>query len=164
MLRLCKIVKSSKERVALSANGSVCGLLGDHAFLAKGGDVGVVLRGEGVDYEWLDHKQTDSLTKRLESALRLLGPQFRVYQLLFKSSRETIPHSTYENPVVKQAVDDRLAYFDKKAGELYSLRICYVVLDEGAMDQASLRTRSLRPVSTPEQGMTALAAMLTSTS
>jgi len=61
-----------------------------------------VLRVEGVDYECLDHKQTDSLTKRLESALRLLGPQFRVYQLLFKSSGETIPHGVYDNPVVKQ--------------------------------------------------------------
>src|SRR5260370_6775800 len=119
MLRLCKIVKSSKERVALSANGSVCGLLGDHAFLAKGGDVGVVLRVEGVDYECLDYKQTDILTKRLESALRLLGSQFRVYQLLFKASGEAIPHIAYENTVVKKAVAERIEYIEMKAGGLY---------------------------------------------
>src|SRR5260370_36271100 len=142
MLRLCKIVKSSKERVALSANGSVCGLLGDHAFLAKGGDVGVVLRVEGVDYECLDHKQTDSLTKRLESALRLLGPQYRVYQILFKSSGETIPHGQYDNPVVRQAVDDRTAYFERKAGELYSLQIYYVILYEGMAHHRSSRPTS----------------------
>jgi type IV secretion system protein VirB4 len=68
----------------------------------------------------------------LESAFRLLGSQFRAYQLLFKSSGETIPHGTYENPVVRQAVDDRTAYFEKKSGELYSLRIYYVILHEGA--------------------------------
>ena len=93
--------------------------------------VGVVLRVEGVDYECLDHKQTDSLAKRLESALRLLGTQFRVYQFLFKSSDETIPHGSYDNPVVKQAVDDRTAYFEKKSAELYSLQIYYVIFCEG---------------------------------
>src|SRR5260221_13888996 len=105
MVRLSKIVKSYKASGALNENVSVCGFLDDQGFLTKGGDVGVVLRVEGVDYECLDHKQTDSLTKRLESALRLLGPQFRVYQLLFTSSGEAIPPGVYDNPVVKQAVD-----------------------------------------------------------
>jgi type IV secretory pathway VirB4 component len=101
MLRLSRIVKNYKETGALNENVSVYGFLDDQVFLTKGGDVGVVLRVEGVDYECLDYKQTDSLTKRLESALRLLGSQFRVYQFLFKSSGETIPHIGYENPVVK---------------------------------------------------------------
>lgn len=118
MLRLSKIVKNYKETGALNENVSIYGFLDDQVFLTKGGDVGVVLRVEGVDYECLDHKQTDSLTKRLESALRLLGSQFRVYQLLFKSSGETIPHVSYENPVVRQAVDERIEYFEKKADNL----------------------------------------------
>ena len=104
----------------------------------------MVLRVEGVDYECLDHKQTDSLTKRLESALRLLGPQFRVYQILFKSSGETIPHGEYDNPVVRQAVDDRTAYFERKAGELYSLQIYYVILYEGIGHHRRLGTSALR--------------------
>src|SRR5713226_7357470 len=78
MLRLSKIVKNYKETGSLNENVSVFGFLDDQVFLTKGGDVGVVLRVEGVDYECLDHKQTDSLTKRLESALRLLGPHYRV--------------------------------------------------------------------------------------
>src|SRR5438270_7927708 len=104
MLRLSKIVKNYKETGSLNENVSVFGFLDDQVFLTKGGDVGVVLPVEGVDYECLDHKQTDGLAKRLESALRLLGPQFRVYQFLFKSSGEIIPHGTYDDPVVKQAV------------------------------------------------------------
>src|SRR6266851_7296191 len=142
MLRLSKIVKNYKDTGALNENVSIYGFLDGDVFLTKGGDVGVVLRVEGVDYECLDHKQTDGLTKRLESALRLLGPQFRVYQLLFKSSGETIPHGAYDNPVVRQAVDDRTAFFEKKAGELYSLRVYYVILYEGAKHQAKL-SRSL---------------------
>src|SRR5438270_4075087 len=132
MLRLSRIVKSYKETGALNEHVAIFGFVDDQVFLTKGGDVGVVLRVEGVDYECLDYKQTDSLAKRLESALRLLGSQFRVYQFLFKSSGETIPHIAYENPVVKQAVDERIEYFERKAGELYSLPVDYVVLYGGA--------------------------------
>src|SRR6266481_167839 len=76
MLRLSKIVKNYKETGALNENVSVYGFLDDQVFLTKGGDVGVVLSVEGVDYECLDYRQTDNLTKRLESALRLMGSQF----------------------------------------------------------------------------------------
>ena len=99
---------------APNENVSVYGFVDEHVFLTKTGDLGVVLEVEGVDYECLDHKHTDGLAKRLESALRLLGPQFRVYQFLFKSTHEQIPRGSYDNPVVKQAIDDRAAYFDKK--------------------------------------------------
>jgi type IV secretion system protein TrbE len=153
MLRLSKIVKSYKETGALNENLSVYGFLEDDVFLTKGGDVGLVLRVEGVDYECLDHRQTDGLTKRLESALRLLGSQFRVYQVLFKSSGETIPHGTYDNPVVRQAVDDRAAYFEKKAGQLYSLRTYYVILHEGATHQAKLGKSIQRMASAPKEAV-----------
>src|SRR5215472_10822532 len=162
MLRLSKIVKSYKETGALSENVSVVGFLDDKVFLTKGGDVGVVLRVEGVDYECLDHKQTDSLTKRLESALRLLGPQYRVYQILFKSSGETIPHGEYDNPVVRQAVDDRSAYFEQKAGELYSLQIYYVILYEGTAHHRSITGTIARLASEPKGAAEELKGLLSS--
>jgi type IV secretion system protein VirB4 len=162
MLRLSKIVKNYEETGALNENVSVYGFLDDQVFLTKGGHVGVVLRVEGVDYECLDHKQTDSLTKRLESALRLLGPQFRVYQLLFKASGETIPHGAYDNPVVKQAVDDRAVFFEKKAGELYSLRIYYVILYEGAKHHAKLSRSLQRLASEPKEAIEELQGFLSS--
>jgi type IV secretion system protein VirB4 len=153
MLRLSKIVKNYKETGSLNENVSVFGFLDDHVFLTKGGDAGVVLRVEGVDYECLDYKQTDELAKRVESALRLLGPQFRVYQLLFKSSGETIPSGTHNNPVVKQAVDERTAFFEKKAGELYSLRIYYVILYEGVKHQVKLSRSLVGLTSEPKQAL-----------
>jgi type IV secretory pathway VirB4 component len=160
MLRLSKIVKNYKETGSLNENVSVFGFLDNQVFLTKGGDPGVVLRVEGVDYECLDHKQTDGLAKRVESALRLLGPQFRVYQFLFKSSGETIPHGTYDNPVVRQAVDERTAFFEKKAGELYSLRIYYVILYEGAKHQAKLSSSLLKFTSEPKQVLGELKGLL----
>jgi type IV secretion/conjugal transfer VirB4 family ATPase len=162
MLKLYKVVKNNKETGALNENVSVYGFLDDQVFLTKGGDVGVVLRVEGVDYECLDYKQTDGLTKRLESALRLLGSQFRLYQLLFKSNRETIPHEAYENPVVKQAVDERIAYFEKKAGELYSMRIYYVILYEGGRHQAKLSRSLGRLASEPKQAFEELKGFFSS--
>jgi type IV secretion/conjugal transfer VirB4 family ATPase len=162
MLKLSKIVKSYRETGALNENVGVYGFLDDHVFLTKGGDLGVVLRVEGVDYECLDQKQTDGLTKRLESALRLLGPQFRIYQVLFKSSGETVPHSVYDDAVVKQAADDRSAYFEKKASELYALRIYYVIVCEGARYQAKL-SRSLQRLATqPKQALEELKGLLSS--
>ena len=162
MLKLSKIVKNYKETGALSENVSVYGFLDEHVFLTKAGDLGVVLNVEGVDYECLDHKQTDGLAKRLESALRLLGTQFRVYQFLFKSRHEQIPHGSYSNPVVKQAIDDRAAYFDKKSAELYSLRICYVILCEGFRYQARLGRTLQSLASEPKQAVEELKGYLSS--
>jgi len=160
MLKLSKIVKNYRETGAFSENVSVCGFLDEHVFLTKAGDLGVVLNVEGVDYECLDHKDTDGLAKRLESALRLLGTQFRVYQFLFKSRHEQIPHGSYSNPVVKQAIDDRAAYFDKKSAELYSLRICYVILCEGFRYQAKLGRTVQKFVSEPKQAIEELKGYL----
>lgn len=160
MLRLSKIFKNYKETGSLNENVSIFGFLDDHVFLTKGGDVGVVLRVEGVDYECLDFRETDDLAKRLESALRLLGPQFRVYQILFKSSGETIPHGTYDNPVVRQAVDDRMAFFERKAGELYSLRIYYVILYEGDKHQAKSSRSMLKLTLEPKQALVELKGLL----
>ncbi|HEX5234502.1 MAG TPA: DUF87 domain-containing protein [Silvibacterium sp.] len=162
MLKLSKIVKSYKETGSLNENVSVFGFLDDQVFLTKGGDVGVVMRVEGVDYECLDHKQTDDLTKRLESALRLLGSQFRVYQFLFKAGNETIPFEAYENPVVKQAVEDRIAYFRGKASELYSLQIYFVILYEGAKHRTKLSGSLMTLASEPTRGLEELKAFLSS--
>jgi type IV secretion system protein VirB4 len=162
MLRLSKIAKSYKETGALNENVSVFGFLDDQVFLTKGGDVGVVMRVEGVDYECLDHKQTDDLTKRLESALRLLGSQFRVYQFLFKVGNETIPFETYENRIVKQAVEDRIAYFRNRASELYSLQIYYVILYEGAKHRSKLSATVAKLANEPKQGLEELKGFLSS--
>ena len=49
-------------------------------FVTKAGDVGVVYRLQGQDYEGLDHAQRRHVVHRFEAALRLLGERSRVYQ------------------------------------------------------------------------------------
>lgn len=43
---------------------------------------------------------------------------------------------SYDNPIVKQAMDERITYFERKSEDLYSLRIYYVVSCEGFLYRA----------------------------
>jgi type IV secretion/conjugal transfer VirB4 family ATPase len=131
MLNLKKALKPYIETGALNEQVNLYGFIDPQAFLTKSGDVGVILQVHGVDYECLDGNSLDTLTKRLESAFRLFDTNFRVYQYLFKRNHETIPHKSYQNPIVNTAIQNRIRYFAKKSGTLYSLQVFYVVLFEG---------------------------------
>ena len=84
MLNLKKVLKSYSETGSLNEQVNLYGFVDPHAFLTKSGDVGVILQVHGVDYECLDPNSLDTLTKRLESALKLFDENFRIYQYLFK--------------------------------------------------------------------------------
>lgn len=131
MLNLQRILKPYTETGALNEQINLYGFIDSHAFLTKSGDVGVILRVHGVDYECLDGNALDTLTKRLESAFRLFDSNFRVYQYLVKRNHETIPHKKYANPVVNAAIENRICYFEQKADSLYSLQVYYVILFDG---------------------------------
>jgi type IV secretion system protein VirB4 len=128
MLNLKRIWKNYEEVGSLNAMVNLFGFVGPHIFLTKSGEVGVVLEMAGVDYECLEPSTVDTLTKRLESALRLFDENYRVYQFLFKRSHQEIPHSFCGKPVVDTAIRDRIAYFERKAESLFSLSIYLVVL------------------------------------
>lgn len=128
MLRLAPLSKNFRESGALNENVPIFGFIDDHTFLTKPGDLGLVLKVEGVDYECLDPQQLDYFTKRLQAALRLFDANYRVYQYLFKSNDPDISKSTYENPVVAAAMEDRFNHFAKKRHELYTIEIYYVIL------------------------------------
>ncbi len=131
MLRLQRIFKNYAETGSLNEQVNLYGFIDEQVFLTKTGDLGVVLEVHGVDYECLDTASVDNLTKRLESALKLFDEKFRIYQYLFKRNNETIPFKTYDNPIVNTAIQNRVAYLAGKANELFSLKICYVILFEG---------------------------------
>ena len=115
MLNLKKILKPYTETGALNEQVNLYGFVDPHAFLTKSGDVGVILHVQGVDYECLDGNALDTLTKRLESALRLFDDNFRVYQYLFKRNQEAIPYKSHPNPIVNTAIENRIRYFASKA-------------------------------------------------
>ena len=105
MLRISQVIKPWKESGALNAHINLYGFWNDEVFLTKGGDLGIVLKVRGVDYESLDLKAQEYAVKRLEAALKLFGPGFHIYQYLFKTSRPTIPFEAYDDPIVDAAVD-----------------------------------------------------------
>ncbi len=70
MLRLDKVIKPWKESAALNNHINLYGFWNETAFLTKSGDVGMVLRVPGVDYESLDHSEQEYAVKRLEAALK----------------------------------------------------------------------------------------------
>ena len=131
MLNLKKVFKSYSETGSLNEQVNLYGFVDPHAFLTKSGDVGVILQVQGVDYECLDPNSLDTLTKRLESALKLFDENFRIYQYLFKRNNEPIPYKKYASPIVNTAIENRIRHFAEKSERLYSLQIFYVVVFEG---------------------------------
>ena len=162
MVNLKKVLKSYAETGALNEQVNLYGFVDQHAFLTKFGDVGVVLQVRGVDYECLDGNLLDTLTKRLESALKLFDENFRIYQYLFKRNNEAIPHRKYANPIVNTAIENRIRHFAEKSDKLYSVQVFYVVLFEGFRYQREL-LRSLAEVhSNPKKALEDLISALSS--
>ena len=138
MLRLKRIFKNYDETGSLNERVNLYGFVGPEVFLTKTGELGVILEVRGVDYECLDGTAVDVFTKRLESALKLFGDDYRIYQYLFKRNNETIPYKLYGNAVVDAAIQNRIAYLGSKADALFSLSIYYVILHQGSQISHSL--------------------------
>jgi len=138
MLRIDKVIKSWKESAALNDHINLYGQWNETAFLTKSGDLGMVLRVVGVDYESLDHASQEYAVKRLEAALKLFGPGFHVYQYLFKSNRPEIPFADYDDPVVQTEVNHRREFFRAKRDDLYQIDIFYCVLLRSAQAKTGI--------------------------
>jgi type IV secretion system protein VirB4 len=139
MLRLDKVTKTWKDAATLSDHINLYGFWNETTFLTKSGDLGMVLRVAGVDYESLDHGEQQYAVKRLEAALKSFGPGFHVYQYLFKSNRPEIPFARYKNPIVQESQDFRQQHFEAKADRLFEIEIYYCVLLEGARSKTGVR-------------------------
>jgi type IV secretion/conjugal transfer VirB4 family ATPase len=153
MLRLERIFKNYEDTGALNAQVNLYGFIDDHIFLTKSGDVGVILEVRGVDYECLDGAALDGLTKRLESALKLFGDDYRLYQYLFKRNHPAIPYRLYGNAVVDAAIQNRIAHLESKSEKLFALSIYYIVLFEGSRSVRSLGSVLLGIPKRPAQAL-----------
>lgn len=158
MLSLKRIFKNYAETGSFNELVNLYGFVDEHVFLTKTGDLGLILEVRGVDYECLDERAIDALTKRLESALRLFDENYRVYQYLFKRNNPTIPFKLYGSPVVDTAIQNRIAYLATKAETLYSLSIYYVILLEGFRYSRTLRSTLADFPKRPAQALAGLLA------
>src|ERR1700692_3886709 len=128
MLRLDRAIKPWKESASLNDHINLYGFWNETTFLTKSGDLGMVLRVPGVDYESLDYREQEYTVKRLEAALKSFGPGFHVYQYLVKSNRPEIPFASYQDPVVQTEVNHRREFFWAKLDDLYQIEIFYCIL------------------------------------
>ena len=138
MFRTKRITRDWEEAGAFQAQINLYGLWDEHAFLTKSGDLGSVVRIGGVDFESLDHAGRDYAVKRLEAAFRSLDDRTRLYQILFKRNRPEIPFATYDNPLVRAAVEQRRAFLESKADPLYRVEIFWVVMVDGSYAKSGL--------------------------
>ena len=138
MFRIDRAIKPWKEAAALNAHINLCGFWNEISFLTKSGDLGMVLRVPGVDYESLDSGEQEYAVKRLESVLKAFGSGFHIYQYLFKSNRPEIPFASYDDPVVETAIDQRRQFFEAKRDHLYEVEIFYCIVLEGARSKTGI--------------------------
>jgi type IV secretion/conjugal transfer VirB4 family ATPase len=138
MVKVDDITKDWREAGSFAAQVNLYGFWDEHSFLTKTGDLGSALRIGGIDYESLDAAGRDYAVKRLEAAFRSLDDTCRLYQILFKRNRPTIPHAEYENPLVRAAVEQRSAFLQSKTDRLYSIEIFWIVMVDGSYQKTGL--------------------------
>jgi len=164
MLRVDKVIKPWKESAALNDHINLYGFWNETTFLTKSGDLGMVLKVQGVDYESLDSAEQEYAVKRLEAALKAFGQGFHVYQYLLKTNRPEIPFASYGDAVVEAAIDQRRRFFESKRDSLYQVEIFYVVLLEGARSKRGVGTAVRRLFSDPAGAIGELRAQFTNNS
>lgn len=164
MLRLNKVIKPWKDAASLNDHINLYGFWNQTAFLTKSGDLGMVLRVPGVDYESLDHAGQEHAVKRLEAALKHFGHGFHVYQYLFKENRPEIPFASYGDSVVQAAIEQRKELFEQKRDNLYQVEIFYCILLEGARSKTGLGAALSRLLRDPAGAVGELRAQFTNNS
>jgi type IV secretion system protein VirB4 len=131
MIRLSEIAKDYQEAGAMNTLIGLSAFVDERCFLTKSGDLGVVFGVEGIDGECLDHAQLDQAARRFEAGVRIFNENFRLYQYMLKRDGARLPHLDYQNPVVQQAIANRIAYLESKSGDLYTHELYYVLVYEG---------------------------------
>ena len=160
MFKIDAITKDWKEAGAFMAQVNLCGFWDEHCFLTKSGDLGCALKIDGIDAESLDHAGRDYVVKRLEAALRSLDEKTRLYQVLFRHNRPTIPHAEYENPLVRAAVKQRADFLAAKADRLYSVEIFWIVMVDGSYAKSGMLHALSQLPKSPRSSIRDLRALL----
>ena len=162
MFRIDKAIKPWKEAAALNDHINLYGFWNETTFITKSGDIGVILRIPGVDYECLDQEEQERAVSRLEAALKSFGVGFHVYQYLFKTNHPTIPFGQFDDPLIRTAVEQRREFFSRKSSRLFQIEIFYAIVLEGTRSkQGFLPALKLLP-SDPAGALRELKAQFTS--
>jgi type IV secretion/conjugal transfer VirB4 family ATPase len=130
-MRLTRIVRDYREAGGVNSLLALWGFVDDNTFLTKAGHVGMVFRLAGVDYECLDDAERRAVVHRFEAALRVLDEHCRVYQYLCKRRIDPIDAAICEDPVVNDAIQQRVTFLNDHRDELYEVGLYLVLVYEG---------------------------------
>ena len=123
-----------RQSKAFHAFVPVSCFVNDTVFATKNGEYGSVLSLQGLDDECLTAERLETIVSTLMGAFQLFGDRFRLYQYLIKTRKTPIVRQeSYDNPVVEQAIADRIAFLEATA-PLGSVRLYLVVLYETGSD------------------------------
>ncbi|MEP7309340.1 MAG: hypothetical protein ABJA98_27875 [Acidobacteriota bacterium] len=112
----------------------------DDTFVTKAGDLGIVYRLQGRDYEGLDHAERRHVVHRYAAALRLLDERMRVSQYVIKRRLPPLTAGPCTSSVVHGAVQARARFMNAHADDLSSLELYLVLLYEGLAESATWAT------------------------
>lgn len=130
MIGIRRILQDYRETGALNSLLALWGFIDEHTFLTKAGDLGVVYRVRGADFECLDHADRQAIARRFEQALRQLDESFRVYEYVIKQPAGPIVAAGHPHAVVNEALERRAEYLTAKADALFEFDLFLVVLFE----------------------------------
>ncbi len=116
--------------------GAVHTLLAPWAFqgdvlVSKRGDLAVAFRLHGVDYEGLDPDGRQRVAHRMETALRLLSEQWRVYSYLVKRLAPPLTATPVADQAVHAALQRRVAHWNRRVEAIYTIDLYLVLQYEG---------------------------------
>src|ERR1700693_2360956 len=139
-----RILRDYQDAGSVNSLLALWGFVDDDTFLTKAGDVGLVYRVAGADYECLDQTQRRDIVHRFEAAVRPLDDACRVYQYLCTRRIDLIVAARCRQPLAHEAIQRRTAYLNARREELYDLDLYVVLLYEGLRSpDTSSRLRGL---------------------
>src|SRR3989442_5021868 len=128
MVSVARMLRDYRDAGSVNGLLALWGFVDDTTFLTKAGDVGVVYRLKGVDYEGLTHAHRRMLVDRFEAGLRLLDEHCVVYQYLLKRAVDPFVAEACARPIAHEAIQRRVAYVNERRAELYDHGLYLVLL------------------------------------
>src|SRR4051794_37053031 len=125
-----KIWHDSRKAGAMHELLAPCALIGD-SVLTKRGDLFTVLRISPVDPECLEPDAVAAICHRFDAVLRALGPEYRIYQYLFRRDRPELSRPMSQEPLC----EGRAQWLERRRAELYSISLFLVILRMRSAEQ-----------------------------
>src|SRR4051794_13295648 len=119
-----KLRRDARQAGAMHELLAPCAFFGD-AVLTKCGDLFFALRLAPIDPECLDPEAVATICHRVDAALRILGPEYRIYQYLLKRSNPELALSGgFDEPLR----ESRARWLGQRREQLYSVHLFLVLL------------------------------------